>query len=39
MSSVLCINLIASLISFSISFVLIVLFVYIGHCKVDLKKE
>ena len=37
MSSVHCIHL--SVISFSIAFVLIVLFVYIVHCKVGLKEE
>ena len=39
MSSVHCIHLSVSFRSFSISFVLIVLFVYIVHCKVGLKEE
>ena len=39
MSSVLSIHLSVSLISFSISFVLILLFVYIVHCKVGLNEE
>ena len=39
MSSVHCILLSVSLMSFSIAFVLIVLFVYIVHCKVVLKEE
>ena len=39
MSSVICISLFVSLISFSTSFVLIVLFVYIAHCKVGLREE
>ena len=39
MSSVHCIHLSVSLVFFSIAFVLIVLFVYIVHCKVGLKEE
>ena len=41
MSSVHCIHLsvTCTLMSFSIAFVLIVLFVYIVHCKVGLKEE
>ena len=39
MNSVHCIHLSVSLTSFSIAFVLIVLFVYIVHCKVGLKEE
>ena len=39
MSSVHCIHFSVSLMSFSIAFVLIVLFVYIVHYKVGLKEE
>ena len=39
MSSVHSIHLSVSLMSFPIDFVLIVLFVYIVHCKVGLKEE